>query len=157
MQEYAGFNTIMNTIRPILTRLRISLSIGWVLPIALMMASGGPLGAAHEPDGKPPEVIEKTAPGGELTQKMTVPDYVSPLQSYKKYVESSEPDWKAANGLVGEIGGWRAYAKEAFLEARQERDAQEKAMEQETLDAEKKKVDGEEPEEKAIKPEGDSE
>jgi len=88
---------------------------------------------------------------------MTVPEYTSPLQSYKKYVESGEPEWKAANDLVGEIGGWRAYAKEAFLEARKEKEALKKAMEQKANDSEPEKQEEMEAEAKTPVPEGDTE
>ncbi len=39
----------------------------------------------------------------------------SAIELYRNYEEVTLQDWKAANDRVGEIGGWRAYAREAFL------------------------------------------
>lgn len=38
--------------------------------------------------------------------------YRSALSEYEPYKEQSVQSWKEANDKVGEIGGWRAYAKE---------------------------------------------
>lgn len=40
-------------------------------------------------------------------------DYRSALEGYQPYGETKMVPWKAANDTVGQIGGWRAYAKEA--------------------------------------------
>lgn len=40
-------------------------------------------------------------------------DYRSALEGYQPYSETQMVPWKAANETVGQIGGWRAYAKEA--------------------------------------------
>jgi hypothetical protein len=39
--------------------------------------------------------------------------YTSPIADYQKFVDEKVLPWKAANDKVAEIGGWRAYAKEA--------------------------------------------
>jgi hypothetical protein len=39
--------------------------------------------------------------------------YTSPIADYKTFVDEKVTSWKAANDKVGQIGGWRAYAKEA--------------------------------------------
>jgi hypothetical protein len=39
--------------------------------------------------------------------------YRSALEGYQPYSETEMVPWKAANDTVGQIGGWRAYAKEA--------------------------------------------
>lgn len=39
--------------------------------------------------------------------------YTSPLADYQPFVDKKVTAWKAANDKVGQIGGWRAYAKEA--------------------------------------------
>ncbi len=49
--------------------------------------------------------------------------YTSPIADYQKFVDEKVLPWKAANDKVGEIGGWRAYAKEA-----QAKEAQLNAM-----------------------------
>lgn len=35
------------------------------------------------------------------------------LQGYQPFVDEKVAPWKQANDTVGQIGGWRAYAKEA--------------------------------------------
>ena len=43
-----------------------------------------------------------------------VPDgFKSVLDGYKPYTEEKTVNWKAANDTTAQIGGWRAYAKEA--------------------------------------------
>ena len=39
--------------------------------------------------------------------------FQSVLESYKPYTEEKTVNWKAANDTTAQIGGWRAYAKEA--------------------------------------------
>jgi hypothetical protein len=43
----------------------------------------------------------------------TVVSYTSPIANYQPFVDEKVTSWKAANDKVGQIGGWRAYAKEA--------------------------------------------
>ena len=43
----------------------------------------------------------------------TVVSYTSPIADYQPFVDGKITSWKAANDKVGQIGGWRAYAKEA--------------------------------------------
>jgi hypothetical protein len=47
--------------------------------------------------------------------KAAVPqvNYVSPFQNYKSFSDTKITPWKAANDLTLQIGGWRAYLKEA--------------------------------------------
>ena len=52
------------------------------------------------------------------TQKMpvtqaTAPAFQSAFERYKPYTDEKIVNWKEANDVVGRIGGWRAYAKEA--------------------------------------------
>ena len=42
----------------------------------------------------------------------TIVTYKSPIEDYKAFVDEKVISWKAANDKVGQIGGWRAYAKE---------------------------------------------
>ena len=39
--------------------------------------------------------------------------FQSVLEGYKPYTEEKTVNWKAANDTTAQIGGWRAYAKEA--------------------------------------------
>ena len=43
----------------------------------------------------------------------TIVSYTSPVADYQPFVDEKVTSWKAANDKVGQIGGWRAYAKEA--------------------------------------------
>lgn len=43
----------------------------------------------------------------------TTISYASPIADYQPYVDEKIVSWRAANDKVGQIGGWRAYAKEA--------------------------------------------
>jgi len=43
-------------------------------------------------------------------------EYRSPLGAYRGFAEQPQQDWREANDLVGRIGGWRAYALEAWEE-----------------------------------------
>ena len=40
--------------------------------------------------------------------------YESAFDAYERYEESDGPDWRGANDRVGEIGGWRTYAREPY-------------------------------------------
>lgn len=48
-----------------------------------------------------------------MTSAQTNVVYLSPIAEYQKFVDEKVLPWKAANDKVAEIGGWRAYAKEA--------------------------------------------
>ena len=39
--------------------------------------------------------------------------FQSALEGYKPYTDEKTVNWKAANDTTAQIGGWRAYAKEA--------------------------------------------
>jgi hypothetical protein len=41
------------------------------------------------------------------------PVFRSAFEGYKPYTDDGAPEWKKANDAVGQIGGWRAYAREA--------------------------------------------
>jgi len=41
------------------------------------------------------------------------PPYRSALEGYQRYTDEKTVNWKEANDTTGQIGGWRAYAKEA--------------------------------------------
>jgi hypothetical protein len=48
-----------------------------------------------------------------LAVAQTTVNYTSPIADYQPFVDGKITSWKAANDKVGQIGGWRAYAKEA--------------------------------------------
>ncbi len=41
-------------------------------------------------------------------------DYRSPLEDYRAQADEPLQDWRAANDLVGRIGGWRTYSMEGW-------------------------------------------
>jgi hypothetical protein len=53
------------------------------------------------------------AQNGAGTSLPSASSYVSPLADYQRFIDEKVLPWKAANDKVAEIGGWRAYAKEA--------------------------------------------
>ena len=69
-----------------------------------------PAHARHEPEQSVPEANDP----GTSAPRFSVPEYRSPLSAYQPYEEAESPGWKEANDRVGEIGGWRFYAREAF-------------------------------------------
>ena len=44
------------------------------------------------------------------------PAYRSAFEGYQPYTDEKIVNWKQANDTVGQIGGWRAYSKEASQE-----------------------------------------
>ncbi len=43
----------------------------------------------------------------------TAISYTSPIADYQSFTDEKVASWKVSNDKVGQIGGWRAYAKEA--------------------------------------------
>lgn len=41
------------------------------------------------------------------------PAFQSAFEGYQPYTDDKSIDWKAANDTAAQIGGWRAYAKQA--------------------------------------------
>ena len=52
------------------------------------------------------------APAAAATQP-TAPVFRSAFEGYQPYTEQKMAPWKEANDNVGQIGGWRVYAREA--------------------------------------------
>ena len=52
-------------------------------------------------------------PGPAATAEAAPPGYRSALEGYQRYSDEKIVNWKQANDTAGQIGGWRAYAKEA--------------------------------------------
>jgi hypothetical protein len=51
------------------------------------------------------------------TMAQTTTGYISPIADYQKFFDEKVLPWKETNDKVAEIGGWRAYAKEAQASA----------------------------------------
>lgn len=86
----------------------------------LTFSTIAPVHARHKPEESVPKITEPTP----LAPRLSVPEYRSPLSAYKPYQESDSPGWKALNDRVGEIGGWRVYAREAFESDNIDKDSQ---------------------------------
>jgi len=54
-----------------------------------------------------------TPPAAPRTNAAVPTAFQSVLEGYKPYTDEEIVNWKAANDTVAQIGGWRAYAKEA--------------------------------------------
>ncbi|MBP0625093.1 hypothetical protein [Cupriavidus consociatus] len=78
--------------------LRLRLSAGGMM--ALLLAAGG---AHSEPEHTSPKPVSELA-------------YSSAFAAYKGYADQPVTSWREANDIVGRIGGWRTYAKEAVQE-----------------------------------------
>ena len=48
-----------------------------------------------------------------MAEEATPTGYRSALEGYQRYSDEKIVNWKQANDTTGQIGGWRAYAKEA--------------------------------------------
>ena len=83
----------------------------WLLILVLPLGPGIALGA-HEADEPVPGTADGVAE--ESLPRPKAPVFRSPISSFKRFEDIDSPEWKAANDRVGEIGGWRVYAREAF-------------------------------------------
>ena len=53
------------------------------------------------------------APASAPARALPAPSYGSALEGYRPFKDQPVTSWRAANELVGRIGGWQAYAREA--------------------------------------------
>jgi len=58
--------------------------------------------------------------GKPLSPPTQMLSYQSVLSDYRHYDDNPPGDWRAANERVGQIGGWRTYAKEAYEASQRE-------------------------------------
>ncbi len=71
--------------------------------------------AMAKSDDKKMEANSKTKPSSRMTPQPIVGlSHQSATDMYRSYEEATLKEWKAANDRVGEIGGWRTYANEAY-------------------------------------------
>lgn len=82
-----------------------SFSLHWLVPAGLTVAL--PMAFAQSTSG-PATPDPKSAAPSSVTLS-----YRSAFSDYRAYSEQPVVSWREANDKVGEIGGWRAYAKEA--------------------------------------------
>lgn len=79
-----------------------ALAVPAVLAGALW-ATGALAQPSPSPDLTPAPPLSEAAPAS----------FKSATQGYQPYTDEATINWKAANDTVAQIGGWRAYAKEA--------------------------------------------
>lgn len=77
-----------------------------VLIMVVLLAAPGLAGSGHGPQ------VEDVG-GVEL-------GFRSELEGYQAYVPQPVAPWRSSNDRVGEIGGWRTYAREAWSPADEE-------------------------------------
>lgn len=107
----------MYVFQPNLSRLSVRVAM---LCAYLAVGTMAPSHASHESVEDEPEATEPSP----TVPRLSVPEYRSPLSNYKPYEEGDSPGWKALNDRVGEIGGWRSYAREAYESDDTEKDSQ---------------------------------
>ena len=107
----------MNLIHPGRSLSQVSIVIVSAL---LVLGTLMPAQAQHKSEESQPAVTEPSP----AAPRLSVPEYRSPLSAYKPYAESDSPGWKQLNDQVGEIGGWRVYAREAFESDNGQKDSQ---------------------------------
>ena len=81
----------------------------WRLPVLLALAWLAPGLHAQTAASAPPSrhsPLQADAPVPPLR-------HTSPFARYKAHTEVEVGDWRQANDLTAQIGGWRAYAREA--------------------------------------------
>ena len=74
------------------------------LAVTLTAATFAVAAQQAEPAGRP---ASATAPA------TVTPAYGSALEGYRPFKDQPVTSWKGSNDLVGRIGGWQAYAREA--------------------------------------------
>lgn len=85
----------------------------------LAISTFAPAHARHKPEESAPAITEPSP----SSPRLSVPEYQSPLSAFKPYQENDSPGWKELNDRVGELGGWRYYAREAFESEKMEKDS----------------------------------
>jgi len=83
---------------------------GYAIPVLSATALWA-TAAIAQPAPKPAPNL--TPPAAQRTNAATPTAFKSVLEGYKPYTDEEIVNWKAANDTVAQIGGWRAYAKEA--------------------------------------------
>ena len=58
-------------------------------------------------------VVASVQPGPAAAAETAPFAYRSAFEGYQPYTDEKIVNWKEANDTVGQIGGWRAYSKEA--------------------------------------------
>lgn len=80
-------------------------ALQWFLPITVLLS----VSFAH---AQPTPGAAPAAPNNSASQAASF-KYISIFTQYHPFKEQPLLPWREANDIVGEIGGWRFYAKEA--------------------------------------------
>jgi hypothetical protein len=101
--------------------LRISPVVSWLAvlgafaatPATMAQQQGAPSSVADRPGQTAPS--QPGAPGlkAASAEAATGGSYRSAFEGYRPYAEESVLPWAKSNEVVGQIGGWKAYAREA--------------------------------------------
>jgi hypothetical protein len=73
------------------------------IAVLVMLWGGGALAQSVHPARDPADVKAQVPPA----------QYTSPFAGYRPFKDERVGDWKNANEVVGTIGGWKVYAREA--------------------------------------------
>lgn len=90
----------------------LSTSAARLTALALMLSPVLPPGFVAAQAQSMASPSQGTAPAAAATQP-TAPVFRSAFEGYQPYTEQKMAPWKEANDNVGQIGGWREYAREA--------------------------------------------
>lgn len=95
-----------------LTRRRVAAACA-MLAVALSATTTATAQAQRQADA--PRPTGPALRGDPMDARVDVPrlTYRSPMQGYRPYADVEPASWIDANRTVGQVGGWRAYAKEA--------------------------------------------
>ncbi len=85
----------------------------WSVLAAVLWCAGPSATLAQ--NAAPPPVASPAAasPTSSLPSQRIERSYRSAFEGYRRYADQPVGSWREANDLVGRIGGWQAYAREA--------------------------------------------
>jgi hypothetical protein len=81
--------------------------------IAWLALITAPLVHSAEDRGTPPAMLPNAQQAGDPQAPVPATTYRSAFRGYRTPAEDVVISWRDANDLVGRIGGWRVYAREA--------------------------------------------
>jgi hypothetical protein len=105
--------------------LRISPAVSWLallgafaaVPATMAQQQSTPLPVPAQRSQAAPS--QPTSPSAKAAPSQSATDagYRSAFEGYRRYAEEPVHPWAKSNEVVGQIGGWKAYAREAAGEA----------------------------------------
>lgn len=111
------------------------LMLAWIAAAVPMLHAAPPTAASYSDEALKQAgwTVEQIAELRAKTPKMPVKDapekhpdfsYSSVFKDYKPHDYLPDLDWSSANDKVGEIGGWRSYARQVLEAQRAERESE---------------------------------